>query len=183
MEPRSTRASGLACGASARRGRRGCEWRGRHGLAVGGRAALLCGRASTARRRVSTAQHGRGPWADRGRPAGAAGEGDCRAGGRGRRRRRAANGRAGRRRFRSSEREKEREQRKRRGFKYSIFGGRVRRPPKIALFGGRVRWPPKITLFSAAVSETVEISAIFGGLLGPPKIPYNFRRLGPSRRK
>jgi hypothetical protein len=74
MEPRSIRKSGLACGASAR-----CRWRV---LAVGGPAALPCGRTSTRRdgggRRESTARRGRRPTrADRalGRPAGADGGG------------------------------------------------------------------------------------------------------------
>jgi hypothetical protein len=83
MEPRSIRASGLACGASARRGRRGCERRGRHGLAVGGRAVLPCGRTSTRRggggRRGTTARRGWPARANRGRPAGADGGGGRRA--------------------------------------------------------------------------------------------------------
>jgi hypothetical protein len=66
MEPRSTRASGLACDASARRGRRS--------LAVGGWAALLCGQASTARRgRTASGRRGRSAGATVGRVAGAGG--------------------------------------------------------------------------------------------------------------
>jgi hypothetical protein len=85
MEPRSIRASGLACDASARRGRRGCE---RRGLAVGGRAALPCGRTST--RRGGGPRRGRGGW--RGRTAGAIGGRPRRGGGGGRRGRTARSG-------------------------------------------------------------------------------------------
>eukprot|EP00267_Zea_mays_P053353 XP_020406470.1 RNA-binding protein FUS-like [Zea mays] len=78
MESRSIRTSGLACGASARHWRRGCErrgQRGQRGLAVGGPAALSCGRTSTRRdgggRRGSTARRGWPARADRGWLAGA----------------------------------------------------------------------------------------------------------------
>jgi hypothetical protein len=75
MESRSIRTSGLACGASARHGRCGCERRGQRGLAVGGPAALACGRTSTrrggGRRRGSTARRGWPARADHGRLAGA----------------------------------------------------------------------------------------------------------------
>jgi hypothetical protein len=160
MEPRSIRASGLACSASARRGRRGCE---RRGLVVGGRAALLCRRTTTRRggggggrrgRSTGRVQHGaagaaageRGP---RARAAGggrrrgrSAGEGDRRGAQQGKAATAAeerTNG-AG-----SSEREKEKEQRRRRarGFKNLIFGGRDTRQSKI-------------TLLSAAPTETAQ---------------------------
>jgi hypothetical protein len=75
MESRSIRTSGLACGASARHWRRGCERRGQRGLAVGGPAALSCGRTSTRRggggQRGSTARRGWPARADRGWLAGA----------------------------------------------------------------------------------------------------------------
>eukprot|EP00267_Zea_mays_P051612 XP_020404585.1 uncharacterized protein LOC109944289 [Zea mays] len=77
MESRSIRTPGLACGASARHWRRGCERRRQRGLAVGGPAVLPCGRTSTRRggggRRGSTARRGWPARADRGWLAGADG--------------------------------------------------------------------------------------------------------------
>jgi hypothetical protein len=171
MEPRSIPSVG-ACVRRVGEARATWLWAARFG--GGARAGGAAGAARAATVGVhSAAGAGAGAWADGrwpagaavegGRLAGAVVEGGRRAGGRGRRRRRAGISL-------DRAREKEREQRRRRGFKYSIFGGRV-------------SWPPKITLISAAVSEAAENSVIFGGLLRPPKIPYNFRRPGRDRRK